>query len=115
MIPHRARAARSSARGGLAHSFQQISQHYRVVVLFIPGCEKQRQLFSPVRQAIQFIERFGRFRPRQLFEITLAKNLPSFGARMEPLAQCIGRRQVTQPFIYCRARLAQPAWPEPVH
>src|SRR5580700_8715202 len=68
-IAHCADSAGAGASWRLAHSVQEIFQNHGVVSLFIPGGEKQGQLFSAVGQTIEFIEGCGGFWTGQLFEI----------------------------------------------
>src|ERR1700716_4219592 len=85
-VARRPQAAGPAAGGWFAHSFQQIFQNHRVVLLLILGCEKQRQLFWLIGETVEFIERLGGFGARQLLKITLSETRPCFGTSVKPLS-----------------------------
>src|SRR5713101_4680099 len=79
-----ARDAGSRAGWRLAHAFQQVFQDHGIVVMLVFGGEKQRKIFLPAGQSVEFIERFRRRRRCEFREIAFAESQPTVGTRVEP-------------------------------
>src|SRR5882724_8903587 len=88
------RDAGSRAGWRLTHAFQQVFQDHGIVVMLVFGGEKQRKVFPPAGQSVEFIERFRRRRRCEFLEIAFAESQPTVGTRVEPPAKFAGGSKV---------------------
>jgi len=115
-IPHAQAPQRAGtcASWRFAHAFEQVFQHNGVVVRFILRSVQKRETFFLVRESVQLLQIFFRFRTRQFFQVTFAKERPLSRPLVKPLPQRVRGSKIAEPFLQSDVSFSQAARPQAV-
>ena len=113
--PCRRRANGAGPGGRFSVAVEQLLQNCSVVVLFVFCRIKQRQTAIPLRKFVELLQCLVCGLRCQFFQIFLAKLAPLLRMRVNPLAQLVRGRHISEPRIQSGDFLRQSPGPKPIN